>query len=385
MALPTPDFIARDPNVILAEITAQYELATGRTLEPAQVEQLILNAFAYREVLVRNQIQDAALQSLVSFARFPMLDYLGELVGVVRLPSQAARTTIEFTLVPGHGDVVIPQNTRVSTTDGRFIFELIKDVSVLAAVNTASVTAIAQTNGSGGNDYALGTVSVILDPQAYLATASNTSVTEGGTQEETDDQLRDRIKLAPNAFSTAGPYKAYEFWAKSASPLIIDVSVTNRHYKTGDTIPAGKSIGDVIPGTVEIFPLVEGLAVTPTEILEAVNAVLNADRIRPLNDTVFVSSPEAVNTTIEVDLTLYEGAVQSDIVPIVEAALQSFRDGRRKLLGQDIVVNQIIKLSIVDGVYDAEVTSPATDLIISETEFANITDIIVNVTGTNPG
>lgn len=385
MALPTPNFIQRDPNVIIAEITAQYELATGRALEPAQVEQLVLNAFAYREVLVRNQIQDAALQNLVSFARFPMLDYLGELVGVVRLPSQAARTTIEFTLVPGHGDVVIPQNTRISTTDGRVNFELIQDVPVLSADNTATVTAIAQTDGSVGNDYALGTVSVILDPQAYLATATNTTVTEGGTQEETDDQLRDRVKLAPNAFSVAGPYKAYEFWAKSASPLIIDVSVSNRRYKIGDTIPAGKSVGDVIPGTVEVFPLVEGLAVTPTEILDAVAAVLNADRIRPLNDIVYVSSPDAVNTTIEVDLTLYEGAVQSDIVPIVEAALQSFRDGRRKLLGQDIVLNQIIKLAIVDGVYDAEVTSPATDLIISETQFANITDIIVNVVGTNPG
>lgn len=385
MALPTPEFINRDPNVIIAEITAQYEQATGRTLEPAQVEQLVLNAFAYREVLVRNQIQDAALQNLVSFARFPMLDYLGELVGVVRLPSQPSRTTIQFTLVTGHGDVVIPQNTRISTTDGRVNFELIQDVPVASGVDVASVTAIAQSNGSVGNDYALGTVSVILDPQPYLAAASNTSITEGGTQEETDDQIRDRIKLAPNAFSVAGPYKAYEFWAKSASPLIIDVSVTNRHYKSGDTIPAGKAIGDIIPGTVEVFPLVEGLAVTPVEILEAVDAVLNADRIRPLNDKVYVSSPEAVNTTIEVDLTLYDGSVQSDIIPIVQQALEEFRDGRRKLLGQDVVVNQIIKLCIVDGVYDAAVTSPATDLIITETQFANITDIIVNVTGTNPG
>jgi len=97
------------------------------------------------------------------------------------------------------------------------------------------------------------------------------------------------------------------------------------------------------------------------------------------------ASPEAVNTTIEVDLTLYDGSVQSDIIPIVQQALEEFRDGRRKLLGQDVVVNQIIKLCIVDGVYDTVVTSPATDLIITETQFANITDIIVNVTGTNPG
>lgn len=385
MALPTPDFINRDPATVLAEITASYETLTGRALEPAQVEQLILNAFAYREVLVRNQIQDAALQNLVAFARYPALDFLGELVGVSRLSSQSSRTTILFTLVEGHGDIVIPQGLRVSTVDGRVNFELIEDTSVLSDVNSVSVTAIAQVAGKIGNDYALGSVSVILDPQPYLATASNTTITEGGSDEESDDQLRDRVKLAPNAFSTAGPYKAYEFWAKSASPLIIDVSVGNRHYKSGDTIPPGKSIGDVIPGTVEVFPLVEGLATTPTEILDAVNAVLNADRIRPLNDIVFVSSPTAVNTTIEVDLTLYEGAVQSNIVPVVLAALQAFKDGRRKLLGQDIVKNQIINYSMEDGVYNANVISPATDLIIDETQFANITDIIVNVVGTNPG
>lgn len=366
--LPIPNFIERDPAVIMAEIKADYEARTGRVLEPAQVETLILNSQAYREVLVRNQAQDAALQNLVAFARFPALDYLGELVGVVRLPSQAARTTLRLTLTPGHGDIVIPQGLRVSTSDGRVIFQIIQDTEVLSAVNEVDVTAIAQTEGSAGNDYAVGTVSTILDPQPYLATSSNITQTEGGTDEENDEQLRERIRLAPNSFSVAGPYKAYEFWTRTASPLIIDVSVTNP-----------------IPGTVEVFPLVEGLAVTPPEILEAVLEVLNADRIRPLNDTVLATSPTAVNTTISVGLELYEGAVQSDIVPIIQANLEAFRDGRRKLLGQDIVRNQIVGLSLMEGVYDVNVISPASDLIISETQFANITDIIVTVTGTNPG
>ena len=38
-----------------------------------------------------------------------------------------------------------------------------------------------------------------------------------------------------------------------------------------------------------------------------------------------------------------------------------------------------------EGVYKANVTVPATDLVISETEFANITAINVTVTGTNVG
>lgn len=75
MALPTPEFINRDPQTIIAEMKADYEARTGKTLEPAQVETLLINAFAYRESLLRNQIQDAALQNLVAFARYPMIDF----------------------------------------------------------------------------------------------------------------------------------------------------------------------------------------------------------------------------------------------------------------------------------------------------------------------
>jgi len=369
--LPDPEFINRDPATIIAECIADYEARTGRTLEPAQIETLIVGGtFPYRELLVRNQIQDAAKQNLLAFARFPIIDYLGDFLGVSRLPSQSARTTLLLTLVEGHGDIVIPSGLRVQTTDGRVTFELIQDVSVLTADNTASVIAIAQQSGKLGNDYALGTVSVILDPQPYLSTAENTSVSEGGSDEETDDQLRERIRLAPNRFSNAGPVKAYKFFAASASPLIIDVAVPEQ---------------PEIPGTVRVYPLVEGLSVTPSEILDAVSAVLNADKIRPLSDTVEVLSPTAVATSIVVNLTLYESATQEDVVPIVEAALEAYRDGRRKLLGQDVVVNQIRSLSMVAGVYDAAIPTPAANLVVTETQFADISSITVNVVGTNPG
>ncbi len=369
--LPDPEFINRDPATIIAECVADYELRTGRKLEPAQIETLLVGGtIPYRELLLRNQVQDAAKQNLLAYARFPIIDYLGDFLGVYRLPSESARTTLLLTLTEGHGDIVIPSGLRVQSADGRATFELIQDTTVLTADNTASVTAEAQQPGKLGNEYALGTVSVILDPQPYLATASNTTISAGGSDEETDDQLRERIRLAPNRFSNAGPVKAYKFFAASASPLIIDVAVPEQ--------PA-------VPGTVRVYPLVEGLSVTPSEILDAVAAVLNADKIRPLSDTVEALSPTAVDTAIVVNLTLYESATQEDVVPVVEAALAAFRDGRRKLLGQDVVINQIRTLAMVAGVYDAAVPTPSANIVITETQFANITSITVNVTGTNPG
>ena len=43
MSLPEPSFIDRDPDAITAEIVAQYELLSGKTLYPAQVERLLID------------------------------------------------------------------------------------------------------------------------------------------------------------------------------------------------------------------------------------------------------------------------------------------------------------------------------------------------------
>ena len=69
MSLPEPSFIDRDPQAITTEIVAQYELLTGKTLYPAQVERLLIDVIDYRETLVRIGIQEAAKQNLVAYAR----------------------------------------------------------------------------------------------------------------------------------------------------------------------------------------------------------------------------------------------------------------------------------------------------------------------------
>ena len=295
-----------------------------------------------------------------------------------------ARTTIEFTLVAGHGDVVIPNGMRVTSSDGRAVFELIEDVSVLSGVNTATAIFVAQTAGKSFNDYAIGTISVILDPQSYLSAVSNLTITAGGSDEENDEQLRSRIKLAPSAFSNAGSRKAYEFWAKSASPLIIDVAIQNQKC-TVNNEPIGLVIGDDIPGTVEVFPLIESLESTPMEILTAVEAVLTDEKIRPLTDTVIVSSPTVIATDINIGLILYDWAVQSDVLPVVLKKITDFKSLRKKILGQDLVLDQLKALCMIDGVYKTSVTSPATDLVVLNTEFVKINTINITVTGTNIG
>lgn len=99
MSLPEPSFISRDINAITTAMVASYEASTGKTLLPAQVERVLIDLIAYRESLLRIAIQEAAKQNLVAYAAYPMLDYLGQLVGCSRLdgePDDAYRERIKL-------------------------------------------------------------------------------------------------------------------------------------------------------------------------------------------------------------------------------------------------------------------------------------------------
>ena len=50
------------PATVLAEMVADYEQRTGKTLQPAHIELLMINTFAYHETLLRAQIKESFRQ-----------------------------------------------------------------------------------------------------------------------------------------------------------------------------------------------------------------------------------------------------------------------------------------------------------------------------------
>lgn len=368
ITLQKPVFIETDPAVIIAECKAYYESLTGKPLEPAQAETLILNVFAYREVTTRNAIQAAAEQNLVDFSRAPMLDYLGRLVGVNRLAASPAEAQFQFSLISGHGAITIPQGIRIGSTDGLLVFLTKEARTVQVSDTVVTIPAACSAPGKGANGIPAATSWVLLDPLAYVDAVNNITITAGGADEETDDELRARIKLAPSAFSTAGPKGAYIFHAKSAHPSIIDVGVTS-----------------LTPGTVNIYPLVEGGGTPSAEVIDAVYIACNADKVRPLSDTVVVAAPTKITYDISVNLTLLNESDETTIAGIVTDALNAYAVEGRNKLGQDRMRAQIIALCQIKGVYNTVVTSPAADIVVSETSFAECGTVSVNVTGFNQG
>lgn len=363
-------FFHEDAGRILAECKAWYEAEMGRQIAPADVEMLLINGLVYRELMIRAQANETARQNLVSFSRGAALEYLGELVGVARLPASEALCSIEFALVVGHNGVVVPEGIRVQSMDGKVIFQTIEEKVCPIGTLTATIVCKATEAGIVGNGYATNKVNIILDPQAFISTAQNIDVTAGGANEETDDELRDRIKLAPAIFSVAGPYDAYKFHAKSAHASIVDVAVTGPDEGT----PAGE---------VHIFPLLEGGTMPTDEILEAVQDKCNAKKIRPLTDTVVTGSPTELPYAIEVELMLLTTAVQDSTQAAVLQAITAFVDGRKNRLGMDVVRSKIASLASIEGVYDAAVVSPDNNIVATPEQYTKCTGITVTITGTH--
>lgn len=367
-----PTFVDVDPNTIAQEMKAYYEGLLNKKIEPAQIEQLLINGFAYRESILRNQINSAAVQNLVAFASYPVLDYIGELVGAVRIPAVPAACQISLTFAGNTVPIVIPEGTRIASTDARVFFRTTEAVTIPANVSSKTVTAICETEGVDGNGYAPAEISVIQDPQPYLVAAVNTDTTTGGAPEETDAQLRERIKLAPYQFSNAGSVGGYKFWAFTAHPSIIDVGVPK--------IP-------VNPGEVRVYPLINTGDVTPTEIIDAVADILNVDKIRPTTDTVVVASPTRITYALNIQLTLFTGAVQVDTVEKVTENANVFVYEKRSKLGRDIIREQLIA-ALMDGVKESvyKITLVGfNDIIVADNAFAFCTGITITVTAVNNG
>lgn len=368
-ALPLrPVFIATDPVEVMQDSIALFESTSGRTLEPAQVERLLIDAFAYREGLVRMGVQLAAEQNLVAFATEDRLDALAANLGVTRLVNQYATTTIRFTLATVLGtDTTIPAATRVQSTNGAVIFTPNEDGTIPAGQSFADLPCTCTVAGEVGNDYTSAQVSVLLDAIAGVSTASNTTTTSGGVDTETDDALRERVRLAPYAFGTAGSSGAYKFHALSYGPEIVDAYVTS---------PAG--------GEVQVAILTINGAPTVGQIA-GVQALLSDETVRPLTDTVTVVSATALPYTIEAELTVYASADQASVLTAAEAAAQSLAALRRRTLGQDITGAQVSAALFVPGVYDLTLIEPVPSVVAGSDEFCDCTAITISIVGTANG
>lgn len=362
--LPEPNFIDRDATAVTNEWIALYEERTGKTLQDAQIERILIDIGSYRENLIRIKIQAIAKSNLLNYAPLEILEHIGELVGVPILEAKFSKTKFIFILeVAQDFDIIIPSGTQIESNDGKYIFETTDDAVIKAQELSVEIYAICTTAGAATNGYAINSITNLITPLGYVLTVRNTTITSGGQDEESADNYRERIRQAPESFSNAGSKGAYEFHTLSADQSIIDVAV----------ISPSASV-------VNIYPLVD--TGTPSDdLIAAVQQYLNADKIRPLTDNVIVKKPESVDFSITAKLTLYSHADLTSVQTAVNEGLNAYKKALKSKLNKDIVPNQIIAiLNTIYGVYNVELTSP-TFQAVGANQWANLQEINISYEG----
>ena len=166
---------------------------------------------------------------------------------------------------------------------------------------------------------------------------------------EDDDSFRDRIQLAMEGMSVAGPVNAYIYHAKSADARVADV--------TAISPTSGQALITVLSSEED--------GTASQDILDNVETALNAEDVRPLCDEVVVQSAKIVEYGIDATLYLSSGPESEPILKKAAENAASYAASQRRL-GRNIRRSAITSALHVSGVEYVKLNSPAEDIIISK-------------------
>ena len=336
-------FCEVDIDEMKATSKSLVENLLGRKLQES--DPLILFLYSLLSIIAQQRaiINDSAQQNLLAYARSKNLEALGDLVGVERQPAKASTCTVEVSLTTSRNkETVISAGTRFSAGDNVY-FALTEDVIFLAGETVKTASAQCLEVGEVGNNYKIGELNNITDLRPFLKSIKNVTMSEGGADIEDDDSLRERIRVAPESFSTAGPRGSYEFHCKDYNTAIIDSYVTSPR-----------------PGYVDVYFLMEGGQIPGEEMLAGVLEHLSSERLRPLTDFVEVFPPEIVNYNIDLKywISRENKTHAATIIENVEKAVQDFILWQKSKIGRDISQTELFYKLRAAGADRVEIVQP---------------------------
>lgn len=356
--LPEVSFI---DNITLDEIQEQmesdyqekYESLTGKTctLRRADPATLILYACSIQIFQALLFVDRAGKQDLLKYSYGEFLDNLAAIRGITRMEALPAVTTVRFTLSEAVSEVVvIPEGTTV--TNGEIYFQTDEYAEIAAGDTSIDIPCTCQTDGAEGNGIPAGEIKILVDTLPYIKSVENIEVTSGGADIEDDENLAERIYLAPSSYSVAGPDDAYKYFTMAYNQEIADVMVTSPD-----------------PAEVEIRFLMENGEIPTSTVMSGLEEYLQDNKIRPLTDHVTVLAPE--QQQFDIALTYYinrsDQAKANTIQEAVQAAVEEYSKWQTYTIGRDINPSELTKRIIEAGAKRVEITSPAFTTVASDT------------------
>ena len=287
-------------------------------------------------------------RAFVDTAQGHDLDRIAALLGVRRKQGSRAVGVLRFYRdTPADRDYLIPKSTRARTPllPGReyLSFETTQDAVLQAGQTYVDVPA--QSVGAGAKyNVAAGSILVIETPVQGAVKVTNPSAFTGGTDPESDEELRARIPLQLDALkrATADAIRSAVLAIEGVQDVIV---------QDGST-----------PGTVEIT--VVGTSFDMSEV----EAVVEQYKGAGIQATVQTAATVTVDATF--DLYVASGYDSSAVKTAAEQAVTDYLNGLG--LGQPAQIAEVIvavmKVEGVDNVKNVQLNGATDDVVVNATE-----------------
>lgn len=305
-----------------------YQKATGKavTLADADPDRLKLYATSYLVFQALQYIDKMGKMQLNKYSEGDFLRHLAAWKKVEPLEQQSARTKQRFYVQNTKSTIIaIPQGTRV-TGDYNVFFETEEYAEIEVGALYVDVDVVCTVPGKDANGFEAGYLNVLVDPIPYISKTENLDTTDGGTDEESDESLRQRAYDAPGSYSTSGSELSYQYWTKTFSSNIIDQKILS---------PS--------PDCMDIYVLMKNGELPTEEQIRELEEYIDTKTKRTLNDKVTVKAPEQVG--YDIDITYYIATenvrtVQT-IQRLVNEAVSSYISWQDYKIGRDIDIGEL--------------------------------------------
>lgn len=344
-------------NDIIEDYQRKFEMETGQrvVLRPGDKEHIQSRIYAGQFYQMYEMLDNAAKMNLLKYSRGDFLKHLGAFKKTFIQEPRPAIVRARFFLSEVRKDVVyIPKGTRITAGDGVY-FATDDFVEAAAGQMYVDADCICEIAGDVGNDYIPGQIQTIVDPVPYVVGVENITKSQGGAGEESEENFRERIFLAPSSYSVAGPSDAYEYWVKQYnSAAIEDVKI----YEPAEAV-------------VDVRILLLGGALPDKAFCDGCLTYLRENPIIPLTDRNFVAAPDVVEYDLKATYYLSRSDMgNADAIrESIEGAKDTYLNWQRTKIGRDINPDALTEFVRAAGGKRVTIESPVFT-VIPETSVA---------------
>lgn len=256
-----------------------------------------------------------------------------------------------------HGDILIPAGTQVCTNEEQLRFVTDSDAVMSANEQYVAADVHAVQEGSAYN-IIVGKIGIMVTPVAGIGAVRNNVRFIGGSDAESDDQLRARI---------IDSYQNIINGANAAYYRSVAMSVDGVY--SASAVGCARGVG-----TVDVYACGRGALLPAAKIAELQTLL---DEKREVNVDVRAVSPTALNTNLYIRLTVAEGYDFDTVAANVRTAVTNYINGLG--VGNDLYLSKVGEVVYhIEGVSDYKfLESYGSDTEVPPDRFAKANTITV--------